>query len=95
MKRAAVAELKASLSRYLAAVKAGEEILVTERGRAVARLVPVSETQRPRVISDLIRAGILRPPLETPTSSSWKTPRVRDPEASVRKALLADREEGR
>jgi prevent-host-death family protein len=38
---AAVAELKAQLSRYLSRVKAGEEILVTERGTPVARLVPV------------------------------------------------------
>lgn len=34
-------QLKASLSRYLGRVKAGETIVVTDRGRPVARIVPV------------------------------------------------------
>jgi prevent-host-death family protein len=38
---ASVSELKAKLSEYLARGKAGEEIIVIERGRPVARLVPV------------------------------------------------------
>ena len=36
-----IRELKNDLSRWVARVKAGEEILVTERGTAVARLLPV------------------------------------------------------
>jgi prevent-host-death family protein len=35
-----VRELKAKLSEYLAAACAGEEIVVTDRGRPVARIVP-------------------------------------------------------
>jgi prevent-host-death family protein len=35
-----VRELRQNLSKYLARVKAGEALVVTERGRAVARLVP-------------------------------------------------------
>ena len=35
-----VRELKAKLSEYLAAAAAGEDIVVTDRGRPVARLVP-------------------------------------------------------
>ena len=41
MESAGVADLKARLSEYLARVKSGEEVLVTDRGRPVARLVPV------------------------------------------------------
>lgn len=41
MDTAAVSRLKARLSEYLAKVKAGEEVVVTERGRPVARIVPV------------------------------------------------------
>lgn len=37
-----VRELRQNLSRYLDRVKAGEPLVVTERGQAVARLVPVS-----------------------------------------------------
>jgi prevent-host-death family protein len=41
MESAGVAQLKARLSEYLSRVKAGEEVLVTDRGRPIARLVPV------------------------------------------------------
>lgn len=36
----AVRELRQNLSRYLTRVKAGEALVVTERGREVARLIP-------------------------------------------------------
>jgi antitoxin (DNA-binding transcriptional repressor) of toxin-antitoxin stability system len=36
-KTASVAQLKAKLSAYLDTVKAGEEVIVTERGHAIAR----------------------------------------------------------
>jgi prevent-host-death family protein len=39
-----VRELKAKLSEYLAAAAAGEEVIVTDRGRPVARLVPFGST---------------------------------------------------
>lgn len=35
-----VRELRQNLSRYLERVKAGEGLVVTERGREVARLIP-------------------------------------------------------
>jgi prevent-host-death family protein len=35
-----VRELRQNLSRYLERVKAGEGLIVTERGREVARLIP-------------------------------------------------------
>jgi prevent-host-death family protein len=39
-----VRELKAKLSEYLAAAAAGEDVVVTDRGRPVARLVPFGST---------------------------------------------------
>jgi prevent-host-death family protein len=42
MERIGVRELRQNASKYLARVRAGETIEVTDRGRAVARLVPVS-----------------------------------------------------
>ena len=41
MKSAAVSKLKATLSEHLARVKAGEEVVVTERGKPIARIVPL------------------------------------------------------
>ena len=40
MEEVGVRELKASLSRYLRRVREGETIVVTDRGRPVARIVP-------------------------------------------------------
>jgi len=37
-----VRELRQNLSKYLARVKAGEELVVTERGEEVARLIPTA-----------------------------------------------------
>src|SRR5438046_1897003 len=42
MKKAKVAELKNGLSRYLAHVKRGGTVLVFERDRPVARIVPLT-----------------------------------------------------
>ncbi len=49
-----VRELRNNLSRYLGRVRDGEEVVVTERGRAIARVLPVSGE---RAIDRLIREG--------------------------------------
>ncbi|HJW67895.1 MAG TPA: type II toxin-antitoxin system prevent-host-death family antitoxin, partial [Candidatus Binatia bacterium] len=41
MERARIAELKNNLSRYLAHVRAGGTVLVLERDRPVAQIVPL------------------------------------------------------
>ena len=92
---AAVAELKAQLSRYLRRVKAGEEILVTERGAPVARLVPVVNTGRDHEsLRDLERQGLMRVGSGKLPKNFWKLPRGRDPRAAVRKAVAEERETG-
>lgn len=55
---AGIRELRNHLSRYLDRVRSGEEIVVTDRGEAVARLVPLDE---PRVLDRLIAAGLVDP----------------------------------
>ena len=93
MKRTGVAELKAQLSRYLARVKAGEEILVTERNVPVARLVPVGERGREAALRDLERRGLVRVGSGRLPKGFWRLPRGRDPKALVRKAAIEEREE--
>jgi prevent-host-death family protein len=44
---ATVRELKAHLSEYLRRVAAGEEVVVTLRGKPMARLAPVSVAKTP------------------------------------------------
>lgn len=54
MPRIGVRELRQHASKYLARVKAGETVEVTERGRLVARLVPPhpAQTAREQLIAD-------------------------------------------
>jgi prevent-host-death family protein len=54
-----VRELRDHLSRYLDRVKDGEELVVTEHGRAIAYLVPRPRSSR---LAQLIAAGRARPP---------------------------------
>lgn len=54
-----VRELRQHASRYLARVEAGEELGVTNKGRLVARLVPVQAGERSR--EALIESGALVP----------------------------------
>ena len=92
-----IAELKASLSEYLARVKAGEEVLITERGQPIARIVPLVgvASYGPR-IARLVAKGRLRLP-EKPmkVESFLALPWPEDPHGSVLAALLAERKEGR
>lgn len=53
-------ELKNKLSRYLKRVQGGEEIVVTERGRTVARLVPAKASDIKIALETLMREGTVR-----------------------------------
>lgn len=99
MTTAGVAELKARLSEYLARARAGEEVLVTDRGRPVARLVPV---EGPHLGSDqdaglveLERAGLLRPALRPLPDGFWDKERPADASPATGAALLYERRSGR
>ena len=43
-KAVGIRELKTHLSRYVKEVKDGDEILVSDRGKIVARIVPLGDT---------------------------------------------------
>ena len=55
-----VRELKSNLSSYLDEVAGGVTIVVTERGRPVARIVAIDEPTSH--LADLIAAGVVRAP---------------------------------
>ena len=60
-------ELKNALSAYLDRVQAGEEVIVTERGRPIARLTGLTpDVDR---LAELIAAGIV-----TPSSAPRRVP---------------------
>lgn len=77
-------ELKNQLSRYLSRVQAGEEVVVTERGRPVARLVAIDQpTDR---LADLVASGLVCPPQR----STRRRPSKRITPAAPVSDLVAD-----
>jgi len=96
MKTAAVSELKARLSEYLNQVKAGMEVLITDRGKPVARLVPIS---RPKDFKESLtrmeKQGLIRLGSGKLPKDFWRMHRPDDPKGLVLKALLEEREAGR
>ena len=59
-----VRELRQNLSKYLDHVKAGEDLVVTEHGREVARLVPANAGAYAELVATY-RASIPVEPLES------------------------------
>lgn len=59
---AGIRDLRNHLSKYLAAVRAGEEIVVTDHGRAIARVIPL---EQPRPLDRLIAEGAVTPASST------------------------------
>lgn len=58
MTQVGIRELRDHLSSYLERVQAGEEVIVTDRGRAVCRVLPMNGE---RTIDRLIRDGTVTP----------------------------------
>jgi len=93
--KANVAQLKARLSEYVRQVKSGTEVIITERGVPVARLVPLDPDERRASREQrLIRSGVLRP-------ASNQTLKLTPPEgntalgAAALEALLSERDHDR
>lgn len=63
--RIGIRELRNRLKHYVDTARQGEDVIITERGRPVARLVALHE-ERP--IDRLIKAGIVTPPRKAKSS---------------------------
>ena len=96
MKTAAVSELKALLSKYLSQVKAGEEVMTTDRGKPIAKIVPITrtDTEIPVHLLTLERAGLARIGSNNLQKGFWAMPRPKDRKGRALQGLLREREEG-
>ena len=95
MKRASVAELKARLSEFLAAVKRGEDVIVTDRGVPVARITGLGASARSSArLQELVRTGAVSPPRRRLPRDFFDTPVGDDAQGHVVQAVLEDRAEG-
>ena len=96
MKTTPISELKAHLSDYLNQVKSGTEVLVTDRGKPVARIIPISGKKRPRQsLSKMEKEGLVKLGTGKLPQDFWTMPRGKDSQGLVLKALLQERENGR
>ncbi len=97
MKTAAVSKLKASLSEYPAKVKAGEEVIVTDRGKPIAKIIPMKrgEADIPPHLLALERAGLVKIGTGKLPEGFWDMPRPKDPKGLALKALIEERKKSR
>lgn len=91
-----VADLKAHLSEALDQVRAGAELVVTKRGRPVARLLGwEAGSLTPSLPLDLVRRGLVRLPEARLPADFLDAEIPSDPTGRGVEALLEDRLDGR
>ncbi len=93
MRSANIADLRDHLTQYLREVRAGREIVVRDRQRPIAKIVPLSVNDDDADESALVAAGLMRKAESPLPRSFW---RGRRPTISLRTAVGAvtdDREE--
>jgi prevent-host-death family protein len=97
MRHASVSKLKATLSAYLAGVKAGEEVVITERGKPIAKIVPLrpDTLTLPSHLAGLERAGLIKVGSGRLSEDFWELPRPKDTRGAGLHALLEERDTGR
>lgn len=88
MRSVGIKVLKNKLSEYVRLAASGESVLVTDRDRVVAELVPPREGRSP-VLADAMLADAVRNGLLTPPRLREKGPPPRRPVAST-KTLLGE-----
>ena len=70
-----ISDLKAHLSAHIQLVKDGEEVLVCDRDKPVARIVPCRLTGHSQQEQRLVARGVLTLPLKKqPALVSWPVP---------------------
>lgn len=70
----AISTFRADLSRWIERARAGEEIVVTDRGTPVARLLPVETAP---LLDQLVKRGVLSRPRRADRPAARGTARVR------------------
>lgn len=69
-----ISALRADLASWVERARAGEEVVVTDRGTPVARLLPIDTAP---LLDQLTQSGVLTKPRRTARPSARDTARVR------------------
>lgn len=96
MTTVSISRLKAQLSEFVKLVRSGQEVLVTDRGLPVARLVPLDTGSWVDArAAELVDNGLAKPPISSLPKDFWDRPRPADPKSRILDALVVERSEGR
>ena len=94
MRTVNIADLKNNLSAHLERVRAGEELLVKDRNRPIARLVPLASSEDLDAEElELAAAGIVRLPTKSLPDSFWKMPAPQVSFGDAVAAVTSERDE--
>jgi len=94
MRTVNIADLKNNLSAHLKRVRAGEELLVKDRNRPIARLVPLDlgeDLDAEEV--ELAAAGLIRLPTSNLPDTFWKMPAPRVSFEVAVSSVVSERDE--
>jgi antitoxin (DNA-binding transcriptional repressor) of toxin-antitoxin stability system len=94
MRTVNVTELQTNLIAWLERVRAGEEVLVSDLHRPIARLLPVEISDEVDVEElEMAAAGLVRLPTEELPESFWKMEAPVAPMEDIVAAVRAERDE--
>jgi len=93
MRSTNIADLRNRLTQYLKEVRAGEEIIVRDRRRPIAKIVPFTLDEDEEDDADLVAAGVIRKGTGKLPPSFWRTRRPGVPLEVAVAAVRADRDE--
>lgn len=91
--RLGLREANQRFSKAIKAVKAGEEVILTERGKPIAVIKPLKQADKVEAtIRRLEEEGILRPALKRGPMPTWKPIRIKGKPLS--ETIREERDEG-
>lgn len=97
MKSTSIADLKNNLSSYLREVVRGQEILVRNRKKPIARIVPILPPPLEQEEESLVQEGSMRLPEKEATKAFWtrffEKRGARISPAKAARAIVEDRNE--
>jgi prevent-host-death family protein len=92
MRSANIAELRNRLTQYLREVRAGEEIIVRDRQRPIAKIVPLSVDDESADDAALVAAGLMKKARRPLPGVFWRTRRAALTVRTAAAAISEDRE---
>jgi prevent-host-death family protein len=92
VRSANIAQLRDRLTQYLREVRAGEEIVVRDRQRPIAKIIPLSEDDDADDTA-LVAGGLMRKATHQLPRSFWRVRRASLTARRAAAAVSADREE--